>query len=106
MCRATDRFSATAGTTTSGYRVGLPATVGVLIDWSGVLRSDQRDDRFWAWHHQRPGTCRKPGDPDCPAPAEDTYGLITVQTTCCSFVGKPGTSTRRACGPKDAVTRQ
>jgi hypothetical protein len=40
--------------------------VGVLVDWYRVLRTDQRDDRFYAWGIINDPACCKPGDPQCP----------------------------------------
>ena len=41
-------FKATAGNDRF-HTYTFQQRVGVLVDWFRVLRSDQRDDRFWAW---------------------------------------------------------
>ena len=65
------------------------------IDWFRVLRSDQRDDRFWAWGIINDPACCKPGEPDCPARSTDeTYGFdwCPGDDVLLKYVGKPGYS--------------
>ena len=79
--------------------------IGVLVDWFRVLRTDQRDDRFWAWGIINDPACCKPGDPDCPAKSlEETYGLdwCPGDDVLLKYVGKTG-YVDPACGLKDAA---
>lgn len=79
--------------------------IGVLVDWYRVLRTDQRDDRFWAWGIINDPSCCKPGAPDCPAKtAEETYGLdwCPGDDVLLKYVGKSG-YVDPACGLKDAA---
>ncbi|MGB5011246.1 MAG: cytochrome c, partial [Candidatus Dechloromonas phosphoritropha] len=79
--------------------------IGVLVDWYRVLRTDQRDDRFWAWGIINDPSCCKPGSPDCPAKtAEETYGLdwCPGDDVLLKYVGKSG-YVDPACGLKDAA---
>ena len=79
--------------------------IGVLVDWYRVLRTDQRDDRFWAWGIINDPSCCKPGAPDCPAKtAEETYGLdwCPGDDVLLRYVGKSG-YVDPACGLKDAA---
>ncbi|WP_298595771.1 cytochrome c [Zoogloea sp.] len=79
--------------------------VGVLVDWFRVLRSDQRDDRFWAWGIINDPACCKPGEPDCPAKSTDeTFGFdwCPGDDVLLKYVGKPG-YVDPACGLKDAT---
>ena len=79
--------------------------IGVLVDWFRVLRTDQRDDRFWAWGIINDPSCCKPGAPDCPAKsAEETYGLdwCPGDDVLLKYVGKNG-YVDPACGLKDAA---
>src|SRR5437762_3513952 len=59
-------FKATAGNDRF-HTYTFQQRVGVLIDWYRVLRTDQRDDRFYAWGIINDPACCKPGDPNCPA---------------------------------------
>lgn len=79
--------------------------VGVLVDWYRVLRTDQRDDRFWAWGIINDPSCCKPGDANCPARTPDeTYGLdwCPGDDVLLKYVGKQG-YIDPACGLKDAA---
>ncbi|MEO8411866.1 MAG: cytochrome c, partial [Propionivibrio sp.] len=97
-------FKATAGNDRF-HTYTFQQRVGVLIDWFRVLRSDQRDDRFWAWGIINDPSCCKPGDPDCPAKtADETYGLdwCPGDDVLLKYVGKPG-YVDPACGLRDAA---
>lgn len=97
-------FKATAGNDRF-HTYTFQQRVGVLVDWFRVLRSDQRDDRFWAWGIINDPVCCKPGDPDCPAKsAEETYGFdwCPGDDVLLKYVGKPG-YVDPACGLKDAA---
>ena len=79
--------------------------IGVLVDWFRVLRTDQRDDRFWAWGIINDPACCKPGAPDCPAKSlNETYGLdwCPGDDVLLKYVGKNG-YVDPACGLKDAA---
>lgn len=79
--------------------------VGVLVDWYRVLRTDQRDDRFWAWGIINDPSCCKPGDANCPAKSPDeTFGLdwCPGDDVLLKYVGKQG-YIDPACGLKDAA---
>lgn len=79
--------------------------VGVLVDWYRVLRTDQRDDRFWAWGIINDPSCCKPGDANCPAKTPDeTFGLdwCPGDDVLLKYVGKQG-YIDPACGLKDAA---
>ncbi len=79
--------------------------VGVLIDWYRVLRTDQRDDRFYAWGIINDPACCKPGDPNCPARSlEETFGFdwCPGDDVLLKYVGKIG-YVDPACGLKDAA---
>ncbi len=79
--------------------------IGVLVDWYRVLRTDQRDDRFWAWGIINDPACCKPGAPDCPARSlDETYGLdwCPGDDVLLKYVGKNG-YVDPACGLKDAA---
>jgi len=97
-------FKATAGNERF-HTYTFQQRIGVLVDWFRVLRSDQRDDRFWAWGIINDPVCCKPGDPDCPArSADETYGFdwCPGDDVLLRFVGKPG-YIDPACGLKDAA---
>ena len=97
-------FKATAGNDRF-HTYTFQQRVGVLVDWFRVLRSDQRDDRFWAWGIINDPSCCKPGDPDCPAKsADETYGMdwCPGDDVLLKYVGKPG-YVDPACGLKDAA---
>jgi hypothetical protein len=96
-------FKATAGNDRF-HTYTFQQRIGVLVDWFRVLRSDQRDDRFWAWGIINDPSCCKPGDPDCPAKsAAETYGFdwCPGDDVLLKYVGKPG-YIDPACGLKDA----
>ncbi|MBP8265825.1 MAG: cytochrome c [Zoogloea sp.] len=97
-------FKATAGNDRF-HTYTFQQRVGVLVDWFRVLRSDQRDDRFWAWGIINDPSCCKPGDANCPAKsAEETYGFdwCPGDDVLLKYVGKPG-YVDPACGLKDAA---
>ena len=97
-------FKATAGNDRF-HTYTFQQRVGVLVDWFRVLRSDQRDDRFWAWGIMNDPSCCKPGDPDCPAKtADETFGFdwCPGDDVLLKYVGKPG-YVDPACGLKDAA---
>jgi hypothetical protein len=97
-------FKATAGNDRF-HTYTFEQRIGVLIDWFRILRSDQRDDRFYAWGIINDPSCCKPGDPDCPAKTRDeTYGFdwCPGDDVLLKYVGKPG-YIDPACGLKDAV---
>ncbi|MBS0353344.1 MAG: cytochrome c [Proteobacteria bacterium] len=97
-------FKATAGNDRF-HTYTFQQRVGVLVDWFRVLRSDQRDDRFWAWGIINDPACCKPGDPNCPAKSMDeTYGFdwCPGDDVLLKHVGKPG-YVDPACGLKDAA---
>ena len=97
-------FKATAGNERF-HTYTFQQRVGVLVDWFRVLRSDQRDDRFWAWGIINDPACCKPGEPDCPAKSTDeTYGFdwCPGDDVLLKYVGKPG-YVDPACGLKDAA---
>src|SRR5258706_3687119 len=97
-------FKATAGNARF-HTYTFQQRVGVLIDWYRVLRTDQRDDRFWAWGIINDPACCKPGDPDCPAKSrEETYGLdwCPGDDVLLKYAGKAG-YVDPACGLKDAA---
>jgi len=78
--------------------------VGVLIDWSRVLKSSARDDRFAAYGLINDPGCCAPGSPGCPAQKlEDTYGFdwCPGDDELLKYVGKTGYRDP-ACDFKDA----
>ncbi len=79
--------------------------IGVLVDWFRVLRTDQRNDRFWAWGIINDPSCCKPGDANCPARSlDETYGFdwCPGDDVLLKYVGKTG-YVDPACGLKDAA---
>ncbi len=97
-------FKATAGNERF-HTYTFQQRVGVLVDWFRVLRTDQRDDRFWAWGIINDPSCCKPGDADCPAKSlDETYGFdwCPGDDVLLKYVGKPG-YVDPACGLKDAA---
>ncbi len=96
-------FKATAGNDRF-HTYTFQQRVGVLVDWYRVLRTDQRDDRFYAWGIINDPACCKPGDPNCPAKSRDeTYGFdwCPGDDVLLKYVGKTG-YVDPACGLKDA----
>ena len=59
--------------------------VGVLVDWFRVLRSDQRDDRFWAWGIINARPAASPASPTArqSPPTRLTASTGAPATTCC-----------------------
>ena len=97
-------FKATAGNDRF-HTYTFQQRIGVLIDWFRVLRSDQRDDRFWAWGIINDPSCCKPGDTNCPARSmEETYGFdwCPGDDVLLKYVGRAG-YVDPACGLKDAA---
>ena len=97
-------FKATAGNARF-HTYTFQQRVGVLVDWFRVLRTDQRDDRFWAWGIINDPSCCKPGSPGCPAKsAEETYGFdwCPGDDVLLKYVGKLG-YVDPACALKDAA---
>src|SRR6267143_1052679 len=97
-------FKATAGNERF-HTYTFQQRVGVLIDWYRVLRTDQRDDRFYAWGIINDPACCKPGDPNCPARSlEETFGFdwCPGDDVLLKYVGKVG-YVDPACGLKDAA---
>jgi len=85
-------FKATAGNARF-HAYTFPQRIGVLIDWFRVLRTDERDDRFYAWGIINDPACCRPGDPNCPAKTpEDTFGFdwCPGDDVLLKYVGKPG----------------
>jgi cytochrome c1 len=78
--------------------------ITALIDWFGVLRTDQRDNRFKTWGLINDPDCCTPGSPDCPAKSlDETYGFdwCPGDQEMLKFVGKTGYRDP-ACDFKDA----
>jgi hypothetical protein len=97
-------FKATAGNDRF-HTYTFEQRIGVLIDWFRVLRTDQRDDRFYAWGIINDPSCCKPGDPNCPTKSRDeTYGFdwCPGDDVLLKYVGKSG-YIDPACGLKDAA---
>ena len=50
--------------------------LGVLIDWSRVLRSSNRGERFKTWGMINDPDCCAPGSPNCPKTSlDETFGF-------------------------------
>ena len=50
--------------------------LGVLIDWSRVLRSSNRGERFKTWGMINDPDCCAPGSPNCPKKSlDETFGF-------------------------------
>ncbi|WP_079432800.1 hypothetical protein [Zoogloea sp. LCSB751] len=97
-------FKATAGNDRF-HTYTFQQRIGVLVDWFRVLRTDQRDDRFWAWGIINDPACCKPGDANCPAKSlDETYGFdwCPGDDVLLKYVGKAG-YVDPACGLKDAA---
>lgn len=96
-------FKATGGNARF-HAYTFPQRIGVLIDWYRVLRTDQRDDRFYAWGIVNDPACCRPGDPNCPARTpEETFGFdwCPGDDVLLEYVGKRG-YVDPACGMQDA----
>jgi hypothetical protein len=85
-------FKATAGNARF-HTYTFQQRVTALVDWYGVLRGDQRDNRFKTWGMINDPGCCTPGSAGCPAKSyEETYGFdwCPGDETLLQFVGKPG----------------
>ena len=85
-------FKATAGNARF-HTYTFQQRVTALVDWYGVLRGDQRDNRFKTWGMINDPGCCTPGSAGCPAKSyEETYGFdwCPGDETLLKFVGKPG----------------
>ena len=68
-------FKATAGNARF-HTYTFQQRITALPDWYGVLRGDQRDQRFKSWGLINDPGCCTPGSAGCPAKSyEETYGF-------------------------------
>lgn len=97
-------FKATAGNARF-HTYTFPQRITALIDWYGVLRGDQRGQRFRSWGMVNDPGCCTPGSAGCPATSyEQTYGFdwCPGDETLLKFVGRSGYRDP-ACDFKDAA---
>ncbi|MDP2028790.1 MAG: cytochrome c [Thiobacillus sp.] len=97
-------FKATAGNARF-HTYTFQQRITALPDWYGVLRGDQRDQRFKSWGLINDPGCCTPGSAGCPAKSyEETYGFdwCPGDQELLKFVGKSGYRDP-ACDFKDAA---